>query len=357
MDSRERVLLSLSFQQPDRIPVDFWASAGFWRGWKNLRGMTKDEFLDLHDVDFRYIAGPTYVGPRLTDSRDIWGVQRRTIEVPTGYGTETYAEVAQSLLAEAKTVEDLEAYPHWPCPDGFDYRPVAEQCRAVRDAGRIVVFMGDRLNRIAQLKPAMYLRGVEQILMDLAMNPEIARSIFGRIRRFYNEYLERILTAAGGAIDIVLTGDDFGSQAAPLISPSMWEQFLGEGFAGYVSRIHDAGARCMHHTCGAVTPLVGRFVDRGLDVLQSLQPEAMAEDLPDLKRQFGDRLAFQGGISIQQTLPFGTPEQVRREVQTRAETLGPGGGYIFGTAHNVQADCPPENIDALMAAYREWGVR
>ncbi|HIE04005.1 MAG TPA: hypothetical protein EYP61_04525, partial [Candidatus Latescibacteria bacterium] len=106
---------------------------------------------------------------------------------------------------------------------------------------------------------------------------------------------------------------------------------------------------------GSVRQLIPLILDCGLDVLQSLQPEAKDMDPRALKADFGDVLSFQGGISVQRTLPFGTPEDVRREVRDRIEALAPGGGYILGTAHNLQADVPTENFEALMEAYRKYG--
>lgn len=360
MDSRERVSLALDFQEPDRVPIDFWGSRGFFDALRRATGMDKESFLDLHDVDFRYIEGPRYIGPRLRadadgTEADLWGVMRKAVSIETELGRETYREVCFSPLEGTDTPEEIDGYDKWPSADWFDYTPVAEQCRRVHGRGRVTVFMGDRLNRIAQLKPAMYLRGTERIFMDMAMSPEMAKAIFRRLREFYTEYLARILEAADGTIDIVLTGDDFGAQNGPLVSPRMWEEFLAEGFARYLEIVSAHGARSMHHTCGMVTPLVAGMAARGLDVLQSLQPEAMAADLPELKRTHGQRLAFHGGISVQKTLPLGTPEDVRREVKERVDVLAPGGGYILGTAHNVQSDCPLANVNGLLAAYHEFG--
>lgn len=355
MDSRERVFLALAHHAPDRAPVDLWASKGAWRLIRAASGTSKTEFLDANDVDFRYIEGPEYIGPKLAPDTDIWGVKRRRVEIQTPFGTEVYSEVAESPLRSALTADEVEAYSHWPSPDDFDYSVVKAQAQAVRDAGRVVVFEGDRLNRIAQLKPAMYLRGVERIFMDLAVEPEIARAVFRRLKTFYCEYLERILDAAQGLIDIVLTGDDFGQQRGPLISPAMWEEFLADGFRRYMSVAHAHGARTMHHTCGDVRLLAGRLHELGLDILQSLQPEAMADYFPELKSKFGASLCFQGGISIQQTMPNGRPADIEREVRERVRALGAGGGYILCTAHNIQADCPYENITALLEAYRKHG--
>ncbi|MDP6107316.1 MAG: uroporphyrinogen decarboxylase family protein, partial [Candidatus Brocadiia bacterium] len=225
----------------------------------------------------------------------------------------------------------------------------------VRRDGRVVVFMGDRLNRLAQLKPAMYLRGIEAILMDLQLSPEIAHAIFSRIRRFYVAYAERIFEAAAGKLDILLTGDDFGTQAGPMLSPGMWEEFLGKGFAQYADLARAYGLRLMHHTCGSVAPLIPLMQERGLEVLQSLQPEAADMAPRRLKAEFGARLAFHGGISIQRTLPFASAAEVRAEVQDRVEALAPDSGYILCTSHNIQADTPLENVRALLAAYAEHG--
>ncbi len=356
MTSRERVALALDHQEPDRIPVDFWASKGTWRKIETSLGLSQDQFLDEHDVDFRYIAGPEYVGPPLDADTDIWGVGRTTAEVRMADGVEHYAEVTDPPLAGATTVDDIERYDHWPSPDWFRYDDIGRQCDDVIGSGRVAVFMGDRLNRVAQLKPAMYLRGVEQILVDMAMQPEIARAVFAKVRVFYAAYLERILDAAGGKIDIVLSGDDFGSQAGPLISPAMWDEFIREGFAAFIGMVRAAGAKSMHHTCGSVVPIIPKMIDCGLDVLQSLQPEAAGMAPESLKAAFGGRLCFQGGVCIQKTMPFGGRDAIREQVRRLAETMGAGGGYVFCTSHNIQADTPMENIQALMDAYAECGV-
>ncbi len=360
MDSRERTFLALDFQEPDRVPIDLWMSSSLKRKLESATGLSEEMLLDSHDVDLRYIEGPAYIGPPLrtfsdgTDE-DIWGVRRQTVVVPTKEGTETYKEVAQAPLDSATTVEGINDYGHWPSADWFDYSNIEAQCERIRQQGRVVVFMGDRLNRIAQLKPAMYLRGIEAIFVDMLSSPDLAKAIFANIRGFYYSYAERIFDAAKGKLDILLMGDDFGSQYGPLVSPKMWLDFLGPGFAKYVDIAQSYGVPVMHHTCGDVRSLIPFMIDRGLDILQSLQPEPAGMAPRELKAEFGDRLAFHGGISIQRTMPFGTPDDVRNEVRDRVEALAPGGGYILCTAHNIQADTPVENVKALLQAYKDYG--
>ena len=361
MDSRERVEACLNHRQPDRVPIDFWASREIRaRLMKHYGVPDMEPVLQRFGVDFRYIDGPAYVGPELAagpdgSREDHFGVPRRTVYYGEGEKSGSYSEVAASPLADARSLDEVENYPKWPDPEWFDYDAVREQARRARETGRVVVFMGDRLNRCAQLKPAMYLRGVEQILMDIYVNPEMASAIFRRIADFYAEYARRTLEAAGGSIDILFTGDDFGMQDNMFLPLQKWRAFLREGFRKYIEIGHRFGCRVAHHTCGFVMPLIPDFIECGLDILNPLQPEVRGVDLPGMKREFGGRICFHGGISIQRTMPFGTAEDIRGEVRDRFEALAAGGGYIFCTAHDIQADTPLQNVETLVSAYRELG--
>jgi uroporphyrinogen decarboxylase len=316
--------------------------------------------LQQFGADFRYIEGPVYIGPPLAvnadgSGEDHFGVPRRIVHYGKGERSGTYSEVSAYPLAQAQSVDEIESYSKWPKADWFDYTPVREQARRAQMLGKVVVFLGDRLNRCAQLKPAMYLRGMEQMLMDLYINPEIASMIFRRLADFYSEYARRTLEAAEGNIDILFTGDDFGMQDNTLIPTHKWRDFLRSGFKRFIDIGHQFGCKVAHHTCGYVTPLIPDFIECGLDILNPLQPEVRGLNLRELKQEFGDKISFHGGISIQHTMPYGTPEEIRSEVRQRVEALAWGGGYIFCTAHDIQADTPTENIEALFAAYRDFG--
>ncbi|MHC4581958.1 MAG: uroporphyrinogen decarboxylase family protein, partial [Planctomycetota bacterium] len=263
--------------------------------------------------------------------------------------------VVEYPLEKATSVAEIESYPKWPRPEHFDYECVRQQAAQACQTGKVVVFMGDRLNRCAQLKPAMYLRGVEQILMDVVANPEIAKMIFRKIADFYGEYAHRTLEAADGNIDIFFTGDDFGTQDNTFLSVDTWRNLLKEGFDRFINIGHEFGCKVAHHTCGCVAQLLPDFVESGLDILNPLQPDCARMDYQKIKEQYGDKICFHGGISIQKTLPYGSCEDVRNEVKDRAAKLAGDGGYIFCTAHNIQADTPIENIITLFEAYRQFG--
>lgn len=361
MNSRERTFLALNptgrvkHKTGDRIPIDFWATNAMMERLNRELSMTRARFLDHYDVDLRYIDGPRYIGPPLEKGADIWGVKRSVVAAGSDGRPETYSEVMEPPLSDADCVEDVERYKNWPSPDWFDYSIIKKQCEAILKEGRVVVFMGDRLNRVAQLKPAMYLLGTEKIFVDLAVQEEIVQTVFRKIRTFYLAYLERILSAAKGKIDIVLTGDDFGAQNGLLISPEMWRASVKPGFKEYIDLIRRYNTIAMHHTCGSVVDIIPDMIECGLDVLQSIQPEAAGMALADLRKKFGNALCFQGGISVQKIMPYGTPDEIRCEVKYIADLVKPDGGYIFCTSHNIQADTPVENITALMDAYLEYG--
>jgi len=347
------MLIALAHREPDRVPIDCWATAEVKAALRRRLGAADDEeVLRRLGVDLRVIPGPRYVGPERPAGEDSWGVRRQAVSFGAGEGRGSYQELAWSPLAEMTTVEEIERYPGWPSADWWDYSTIAEQCR--RHAGYAVVYVGDRLDRTAQLKPAMYLRGVEQIMLDLAMAPEIVERIVAHIVDYYLEYNRRVFEAAGGGIDIFMMGDDFGMQTGPLLSVPMWERFFAGGFRRFIALAHQYGIRVMHHTCGAVRPLIPRFIDAGLDILQSLQPRAAGMELAGLKRDFGADLCFHGSVDIQHTLPRGAPADIDAEVRDRMAAGKPGGGFIICTAHNIQPDTPIDNVLALFEAYHRY---
>ncbi len=362
MDSRERVALALNHEEPDRVPIDYWGTSEITAMLLARYGYaSKEELLRRFGVDFRYVEGPTYIGPEPVvradgAKEDHFGVPRRPVTYGEGQQSGTYSEVTEYPLEKMTSVDEILRYPKWPRAEWFDYEPVREQARRAREQEKVVVFMGDRLNRCAQLKPAMYVRGVEQILLDLLMGEDIARAVFGRIADFYCDYLRRTLEAADGNIDIVFTGDDFGTQDNTFMPDETWRRLLKEGFTRFIDIGHEFGCKVAHHTCGCIVSLIPDFIECGLDILNPIQPDTRGMDYSQIKAAFGRDISFHGAISIQKTLPHGSPEDVRNEVKDRVERLAAGGGLILSTAHNIQVDTPVANVEALFEAYREFGA-
>lgn len=350
LSSRERVRLALAHQTTDRIPVAMVcaginapARAALADLLQRERGLSVEAYLaDL--VDIAGIGAP-YVGPALPRGQDIWGVVRQ----PVSYGPDSYSEIAVYPLAQATTLRDLEAYP-WPHTGLFDYAALPAIARRLQ-AG------GERCLMIANgniFESAWYMRGFEQLFMDFLDNPDLAHGILRRVAEFHLAHFERLLASLPGQIDLAFTADDIGGQNGLLMSLPMWEEFIKPWHRRLNDAIHRFGVRVIYHSDGAVMAAVPGLLDMGIDVLQALQFDAAGMDPAALKRDFGDRLCFEGGISVQSTLPFGTPDDVRREVRERIDVLGRNGGYILGPSHAIQAGTPPANIVALFDTAREY---
>ncbi len=300
------------------------------------RSTTLDEYLrpliDIRDV------GPAYVGPPLAGGTDMWGVHRRA----WNYGAGTYDEIDFYPLAAAADPGEVASH-SWPTTEWFDYPSLPRRIAAAQRDGEYCLMAAN--GNI--FETSWYMRGFERIFMDLALRPEMAHTIFERVCAFYVEHFTKLLAASAGEIDLVFTADDIGGQNGLLMSLDMWSEHIKPYHERLNRAIHEFGARVIYHSDGAVMEAVPGLIEMGVDVLQALQFDAAGMDPVTLKREYGDRLCFEGGVSVQKTLPFGTAEDVRREVVERIEVLGRGGGYILGPSHAIQAGTPPENIVAL----------
>jgi uroporphyrinogen decarboxylase len=343
LSPRERVRLALAHRETDRAPIAMVCSGINAAARQNLaaylqthRGLTIEQYLDPL-LDIKYVA-PRYVGPPLPDGADIWGVRR----APASHGVGVYYEIAHRPLAHAATEADIAAHV-WPQTSWFDYDAVAAQIRALDAQGEhcLIASNGNIF------ETSWYMRGFENIFIDLATDPDLVHALFERVTTFYVEHFTRILAAGRGRIDLVFTADDIGGQNGLLMSLDMWERQLKPYHVRLNRALHAGGARVIYHSDGAVMEAVPGLLDMGIDILQALQFDAQGMDPLLLKARYGDRLCFQGGVSVQRTLPFGTPEEVRREVRHLITTLGRNGGYIVGPSHVIQDGTPPENIVAL----------
>ncbi len=201
----------------------------------------------------------------------------------------------------------------------------------------------------SHFEKAYFARGIENLLADMAGEPEFTKKLLKRIIDHNLIMLEHFLTL--DEIDGVLLGSDWGTQLDLLMSPAVWDEMIRPGEQAEYDLIHDHGKHVWVHSCGQISQLVPRLVEMGLDVLNPVQPECM--DINWLKDNFGDSLTFWGGITTQTVLPFGTPDEVREEARRVRDILGEGGGYIFSSSQDLQSDVSPENILALIEIARE----
>ncbi len=229
---------------------------------------------------------------------------------------------------------------------GGSYDGIVERIKEQRDRSDkylLVTQYGSHFEK------AYFSRGFENFMMDIAASPEWTRDFLARIVDRNMVMLENIL--AIDEIDGILLGSDWGSQIDLLMSPAVWEDMIRPGEQREYDLIHSYGKDVWVHSCGKIDKIIPSLVEMGLDVLNPVQPECM--DIAELKAKFGDKLTFYGGISTQQTLPFGTPDEVKAEARRVRDLMGKGGGYIFAPSQGLQEDVPPENVIALLEVARE----
>lgn len=356
MKHRDRVLTALNHQSPDRCPMQISFTPEFASRLAEQMELDSDGLHNPHGggntyeleralgqdmlltsvgwANSYYQDGDQYV--------DEWGVGWRSVAYTTPYGVGRYTEPVQHPLAEEDAVDDYQPPdPHRP----ELYREAEWVLDVFQDEYWIV---GVTVTTV--FETAWALRGLEQMLLDLAMNPDLAERILDIPFR-YHLTAAKELTRMG--VDMIWIGDDVGTQESMLISPQMWRQFFKPRMATFIAELKDINpqVKVAYHSDGLIYPIIPDLIEIGLDVLNPVQPASM--DPARLKRDYGDNLCFWGTIDEQHTLPFGTADDVRSEVETRIRTIGAGGGLIIGPTHHVQLDTPMENFWAMVEAITE----
>jgi len=349
MTSRERIEAILNHQQPDRVGIDYAARPEATEKLVKALGVNPGELMDRLEMDLRG-AGPAikeqasdlcYADPtvEVTDDgiyKDIWGVGFTPNETEVG----EYMDLAYSPLKDVTDIRQIEEHP-WPTADLWDYSMIADQARPNQD-----YFVGCHSRGIFEI--SWFLRGFDGFMMDLAMRPDWANCVMDHIKDYVMDRTRRILDAGQGMIHWVEYNDDVGGQGGILVSPAMWREFVKPRMAEFIRMCKDEyGCRIRYHCCGGMRPIIDELIEIGVDILNPLQTIAEGMEPVALKRDFGDRITFDGGIDTQDLLPHATPDEVRKETQRMIDVLGKDGGYIIAPSHVFQGDVPAENIIAV----------
>jgi len=197
--------------------------------------------------------------------------------------------------------------------------------------------------------------GLEKLLVDMARSAPYVEPLIVKCKEFALAVGKKLMTMG---VDGIWAGDDFGAQHGMLISPRMWRKYFKERYRQVYAELKAVNPNVIicQHSDGAVAPILGDWIDVGLEVFNPVQPNVPGHDPEELKSQFGDRMSFWGAIDQQVLLPFGTPAEIEADVKVKVEVLGRGGGYMVAPAHIIQADTPLENVEALIAAVKKHGV-
>lgn len=370
MTSRERVLTALHHQEPDRVPTALWGSyytlqdqtyfnlleysglgepvPPFRRYKTKSSNYHDDRVLDQLNTDVRYVwLGFTDLGGARPDTlTDAWGVQHRQV------GQSVYA--VGHPLAEA-SIDQVEDYA-WPDPERYITLDILKnRVATLRKAGSHAI-AARAVSSYGPFEQASALRGREQLMMDLLLEPQLARLVIDKVTDIIVRLTEILLDVAGQYLDIIeIPGDDYGSTDNLMFSPAVFDSAIRPALERIIRPIkqYRRDLFVAFHSDGAIVPLLGAFAELGIDLFHPLEP-LPANDMRAAKAQYGDRLSFMGAIDVRQAMP-GSVADVENEVKRRIELLAPGGGYILAPANHLQTDVPAENIVRLYEFGRHYG--
>ncbi|MCX6343548.1 MAG: uroporphyrinogen-III decarboxylase-like protein [Armatimonadetes bacterium] len=344
MTGRERWLAVLNREKPDRTPMDIWATGEAIEKLCKRLNCDYDEMIKRLHIDRPFIVWGDYIGPEAKPGEDIYGLKYRNVD----YGTGEYVECCYSPLAQYESVEEIEANYTWPDIDCWDYSRVPEMLKGKEDR----IIQGGGSEPFLQYKN---LRGEEQAFMDLILNPEMVHYILGKLFDWCYENTRRLFEAVPGKINLTYIAEDVGGQETLMYSPNQIRTFLHPQMKRMIELTKQNGSFVFHHTDGAVRDILPDLIGIGIDILNPIQWRCPGMEREDLKKDFGEKLIFHGGVDNQYTIPFGTVEEVRQEVIDNLRILGEGGGYVLAPCHNIQAVGPAENMVALFETGYEYG--
>jgi uroporphyrinogen decarboxylase len=369
---RDRVLAALNHEQPDRVPIDFgstFVSTIYLSAYDRLkehlgfdhetvvmskrRGLAQvhPSILERFDADARYLS----LGPPDGDAEeqandsyvDAWGTTWRNAD--DGH----YLYVDGPFFNQKKpSIDDIERL-EWPDPDNPGYvRGLAERAAALRRDTDCAIVLNLPLGVVHQ---GQFVRGFGDWLKDLYKNPDFICRFMDVCADYFVRLSENALDCVGDNVDVVMFGDDLGTQMAPMFSPDKYRELVKPRHRRMVEALKaKTQAKVMLHSCGSIEPMLEDIIEIGVDAVNPVQVSATGMAPEHLKEAYGDRLTFWGGIDTQDVLPFGDPDAVRGQVRRMIDSMGTGGGYVLNSVHNLQADVPPENIVAMFDEARTY---
>lgn len=378
--SRQRVRQALAHEEADRVPFDLGGtglSTIHVTAYQNLRRYldlpvaepqiafiaeqlvrVDEDLAERLQTDVRPVIPGTAAGFHYV-LRDEGPYEAYTDEWGIGWHKPKdggfYYDMYHHPLAKANSLDEMRAYPF---PDPLDnerFVQLRSQAEAAISKGKSVALAGPCAG-IAEVYS--WLRGFEQYYIDLALNPTFVAYMLDRLVEFKCAFWERALKEIGDLVDVVVEADDLGGQNSPLMSPKTYHSLIQPRHKRLFSFIKaQAPVKLFYHTCGAVRVLIPDLIDAGIDILNPIQISSPGMELEGLKRDFGRDLVFWGGgADTQRVLGSSTPEQIREHVKQNIEALAPGGGFVFASVHDIQANVPPENIIAMWEAWQTYGT-
>lgn len=376
MIPRDRLLTALRRQKTDRVPYDMVFTGRAQARFTRETGIT--DLAAYLDLDYQYVLLPppqglpdfsSFFAGKVPDWPTCDWANHRLPEFASRQNYPHFFRLGQRTClnewGEYRIFDEelsyhrkvhpldgeevtLEQATRFPFPDVFDdsrYSGVEAQVNAIHSTGRAAVLFLE----MTIFEKTWRLRGFEAFLVEMIANPDLAEFLLDEVTRRSAHMAAR---CARMGVDIIQFGDDVGAEQAMLMRPALWRRLLKPRLAQVISAAKRANPHLLafYHSDGFITPIVPDLIEIGVDVLNPIQPEAV--DIAFLKKEYGEHLSFWGGIGVQTTLPFGTPQEVRQAVNRLVEQAGANGGLVVSPSHVVEHDVPSQNIMAFVESLR-----
>ncbi len=351
MKPRERIEMALNHKHPDRCPMQISFTPEFAerlqadmviKGQKahNPHGGGNTYELERSLGQDMLLTSVGWANSYYQDDKpyiDEWGVGWVIHPYETPFGCGHYTEISSHPLA------DDDAFSRYQPPDPHRPELYTDSEQMIRNFKGEYWIVGVVVTTI--FETAWALRGLEQIMLDMAMNPDLTNELLDIPFNYHLTAAKRLVELG---VDMIWTGDDVGSQHQMMISPRMWRKYFKPRMATFISKLKtiNPNLKVAYHSDGNVKPIIPELIEIGLDVLNPVQPASM--DPVTLKTRYGENLCYWGTLDEQRTLPFGKPEDVKNEILHRLKHVGFDGGLILAPTHNVQLDTPLENFWAMV---------
>lgn len=382
MNSRERVITSVSHKEPDRVPFDF--------GGTYVTGITKIPYKELlefigknsNNIALEHVACQIVVVDEVVQEEfdaDVRGVFDDTLpeeEMATAddgkylyfiddWGTKWkkpkiggfYYDMCDYPL-KCADLSDLEQM-KWPNPVNIErFKKLTNKAKKIYEQGKYYIALGGCGMTPGYLSAIAFAMGFENAFIAIATDSIFTNTFLDKMEALEIKFWENFLPMAGKWLDMVMFTDDFAGQNGLLISKDMFTKYFKNRYKRLFLKIKKLAPhiKIFFHSCGGIYDIIEDLIEIGVDILNPVQISAKGMNIGKIKKEFGNDIVIWGaGIDTQNTLPKGTPNEVKMEVKTNIETLAKNGGFVFSAVHNIQPGVPPENIIAMIDAVKEYG--
>ena len=369
MDHRERVLTAIAREEADRVPVDMGSVGGLivdpaYFSVLDLLGLDRsvapyrngstanyydERLLEIFDVDFRHVW--------LTSPDKPKNVRHPDGTVTDMWGITWSAEGSYPVVFPLKGKSEREILDYkWPVLKDWNTDDLKERARRYYEETDYAVVAKAVFDGSGFMERCYCMRSIDDFFIDMIENEDLVRFMVDKFCENEIQMWDMYLDAVGPYIHITQRLSDLGTQTGLFISPEHYRKYFKPADDKVYRFIKSKAphVKIWFHACGAIEPLIGDFIDLGVDILNPVQPLCFGMESEKIKAKYGDRLCFHGGIDLQRAMP-GSLEDVREEVKRRISAFAPGGGYILAAANHIQKDTPAENIVGLYRFAKEYG--